>query len=108
VYIYRVFRMCRETTESPKTPILSPPKAEVTGSNPVGCANDFKDLGGIFASQKVPCPESVRRICSLEVPRCGVQRIENACRMLIRLFSPFVNRHNIHYRDRAVLPDANQ
>jgi hypothetical protein len=21
------------------------PKAEVTGSNPVGCANDFKDLG---------------------------------------------------------------
>jgi hypothetical protein len=41
------------------------PKAEVTGSNPVGCANDFRDLGEIFASQKVPCPKNVRRICSL-------------------------------------------
>jgi hypothetical protein len=34
--------MCGKTTDSPKPPILSPPKAEVTGSNPVGCANDFK------------------------------------------------------------------
>jgi hypothetical protein len=84
------------------------PKAEVTGSNPVGCANHFKYLGDIFASQKVPCPENVRRICSLEVPGRGVHRIENACRMHIRLFGPFLNRHNVHYRDGTVLPDANQ
>ncbi len=25
---------------------LSPPKAEVRGSNPLGCANHFNDLGG--------------------------------------------------------------
>ena len=40
------------------------PKAEVTGSNPVGCANLFKDLDVYFALQKLPCPENVRRICS--------------------------------------------
>ena len=45
-----------------------PPKAEVTGSNPVGCANDFNYLDVYFAPQKVPCPENVRRICSREVP----------------------------------------
>jgi hypothetical protein len=35
------------------------PKAEVTGSNPVGCANDFNDLDVYFVPQKVPCPENL-------------------------------------------------
>ena len=29
---------------TPKDKVHYPPKAEVTGSNPVGCANDFKGL----------------------------------------------------------------
>ena len=44
------------------------PKAEVTGSNPVGCANDFNMLDAIFAVPKVACPQFVLRIRSRAVP----------------------------------------
>jgi hypothetical protein len=33
-----------------KSNIPIPPKAEVTGSNPVGCANDFNQLESLMSS----------------------------------------------------------
>ena len=54
--------------ESLKPLILSPPKAEVTGSNPVGCANDFNELNEILTLLKVACPQFVLRIRSRAVP----------------------------------------
>jgi hypothetical protein len=37
--------------------IFSPPKAEVTGSNPVGCANDFRNGALLFrkSTQLIQC-----------------------------------------------------
>ena len=43
-------------------------KAEVTGSNPVGCVNYFNGLDDFCAFQKLPVPENFRRICSRAVP----------------------------------------
>jgi hypothetical protein len=44
-----------------------PPKAEVTGSNPVGCANDFKDLSDKVTLRKLPFPDYFRIMCSRAV-----------------------------------------
>jgi hypothetical protein len=43
------------------------PKAEVTGSNPVGCANDFKDLDLKTTYRFLPIPDNFRIICSCDV-----------------------------------------
>jgi hypothetical protein len=43
------------------------PKAEVTGSNPVGCANFFNGLWPFLQRQTGVCPENVRKICSRAV-----------------------------------------
>ena len=47
------------------------PKAEVTGSNPVGCVNYFNWLDEISAVQKPPFPQFVLRIRSCAVPGTG-------------------------------------
>ena len=44
-----------------------PPKAEVTGSNPVGCANDFRWLAWFSAVRELLCPDYFRIKCSLWV-----------------------------------------
>ena len=43
------------------------PKAEVTGSNPVGCANLFNNLDRILHCPKSACPDYVRIMCSRAV-----------------------------------------
>jgi hypothetical protein len=56
---------------TPKDKVYYPPKAEVTGSNPVGCANDFNNLMAILHCQKSACPQNVLRIRSRAVPGTG-------------------------------------
>jgi hypothetical protein len=46
-------------------------KAEVTGSNPVGCANGFNELDLFLHCQKSACPQYVLRIRSRAVPGIG-------------------------------------
>jgi hypothetical protein len=45
-----------------------PPKAEVTGSNPVGCANDFNNLNDRTTLRKLRFPDYFRIMCSRAVP----------------------------------------
>ena len=43
------------------------PKAEVTGSNPVGCANVFNELNPKSATVILPFPDYFRIMCSRAV-----------------------------------------
>jgi hypothetical protein len=44
------------------------PKAEVTGSNPVGFANDFNNLNETVTLRILPFPDYFRIMCSWAVP----------------------------------------
>ena len=57
---------------------LYPPKAEVTGSNPVGRANNFNNLGGfprpLDKAQSAECPRNRARFERLPFAACSLRR----------------------------------